>query len=301
MNLRTLLATGLATLVLASCTTVTKLAYSNAALAYNNIASMATWMVDEYVDLDGRQKDWVRERLARVMAWHRAQELPRYRQFLEHALRESSEPFTAREIDEAFQDLRGHYRRMVEHLLPDVADFFLQLDPDQVAQMEKKFTDDNRKFVRESVKGTPEERAERRAQRFANHMEAWVGDLSRAQHALVERHFRAIPDYVEERLAERRFRQGETLALLRARGDKAAMVAGLRRLLVDTEGWRRPEFTRALKDRDQRMFALIAELSGTLSPAQRAHLQERIRRYLHDIGELTAPRAAGPRGPTPVS
>lgn len=276
---------------LASCTTVTRLAYSNAALAYSNLASMATWMVDDYVDLDGRQKDWVRERLARVMAWHRAQELPRYRQFLEHALKESAEPFTPGEIADAYDDLRGHYRRMVEHLLPDVADFLLQLDAEQVAQMAKKFEDDNRKFVRESVKGTPEERLERRVDRFANHMDAWLGEVTREQRALVARHYRGMDDFIEERLADRKFRQSETLALIRARAGKPAMVAGLRRLLVETDDWRRPEYRQQLKDRDRRMFALLAELSGTLSPHQRAHLQDRIRQYLRDIGSLTAPRA----------
>lgn len=277
--------------VLASCSTATRLAYSNAALAYSNLASMATWMVDDYVDLDGRQKDWVRERLSRVMAWHRAQELPRYRQFLEHALKESAEPFTAEEIADAYDDLRAHYRRMVEHLLPDVADFFLQLDADQVAQMAKKFEDDNRRFVRESVKGTPEDRLERRVDRFANHLDAWLGEVTREQRALIARHYRGMDDFIEERLADRKYRQSETLVLIRAHRGKPEMVAGLRRLLVESDGWRRPEYRQQLKDRDRRMFTLIADLSATLSPRQRAHLQERIRQYLRDIGSLAVPHA----------
>ena len=52
----------LAALLVAACGTLTKLAYANASLAYKSLAPMATWMVDEYVDLDGYQKDWVRER-----------------------------------------------------------------------------------------------------------------------------------------------------------------------------------------------------------------------------------------------
>jgi 3-methyladenine DNA glycosylase AlkC len=248
---------------------------------------MATWMVDEYVDLDGQQKDWVRGRLTRVMQWHRAHELPQYRKFLEHVLEESSEPFTVAEIADAYGDLREHYHRMVEHLLPDVADFFLQLDPEQVAQMEKKFTDDNRKFVRESVKGTPDDRVRRRAEKFVNHLDSWLGHVSDAQRDLVEQRFRQIPDFVEERLADRRFRQAETLALVRSKPDKAAMIAGLRRLLIDTESWRRPEFQRQMRERDQRMFELVAAVSTTLTPDQRHHLQDRIRRYLKDISQLT--------------
>lgn len=277
----------LAATLLAGCAAMTKLAYSNATLAYANLAPMATWMVDEYTDLSGGQKDWVRQRLTRVMQWHRAHELPEYRRFLEHVLQESREPFTTQEIGAAYADLRTHYHHMVEQLLPDAADFFLQLDADQVAQMEKKFDEDNKKFLRESAKGTPEERVQRRADKLANHLESWLGEVSREQRALLVQRLRQMDDFVEERLADRKYRQHETLALIRARPSKEQMVKGLHRLLVDTESWRRPEFARQMRQRDDQMFALLAALSETLSPQQREHLQKRIRAYLSDISKLT--------------
>ena len=276
----------LAAFLVAACGTLTKLAYSNATLAYKSLAPMATWMVDEYVDLDGYQKDWVRERLNRVMAWHRANELPQYRKFLEHVLAESSEPFTVDEIAAAYGDLRDHYHRMVEHLLPDVADFFLTLDADQVAQMEKKFDDDNRKFVKESTSGTPADRVKKRADKFNQHLDAWLGRVTPEQKTLVLQRMELIPDFVEDRLADRRYRQAQVLALIRAKASKPQMVEGLRRLLVDTESWRRPEFQKRMRERDQRTFELMAALSKTLTPEQRSHLQGRIRRYLSDISSL---------------
>ena len=275
-----------ACLVLAACATLTKLAYSNASLAYSNLAPMMAWMVDEYVDVNGSQKDWVKDRIARVMSWHRSHELPEYRRFLERVLAESREPFTVQEIADGYREIRLHYERTVEQVLPDVADFFLQLDSMQVVQMEKKFADDNRKFVRESLKGTPQERRERRMKRFVMHMESWLGELNDPQEELVATYYRELPDYVEERLAERRFRQTETLALIRARPSRDEMVAGLRRLFVDTS-WRRPEFARKLRERDQRFFEMFAKLSATLTPHQRAHLQGRIKGYMRDINEIS--------------
>ena len=277
-----------ACLALSACAALTKMAYSNAAMAYSNLAPMATWMVDDYVDLHGTQRDWVRERITRVMQWHRSTELPAYRRFLEHVLQESTEPFTVQEIAEAYADLRTSYHRMVEHMLPDVADFFMQLDVDQVAQMEKKFADDNRKFVRDSVKGTPEERRDRRIRKLVDHLDGWLGSVSDAQKRLIDERYLALPDYVEERLADRRYRQGEILNLIRTRPGKDAVVAELRRLLIDTESWRRPEFKQRMRERDQRMFEMFAALSATLSPEQRAHLQGRIKRYVKDINTLTA-------------
>jgi len=112
--------------------------------------------------------------------------------------------------------------------------------------------------------------------------------VSDPQRSLIEERYRAIPDYVEERLADRRFRQTETLALMRAKPGKEAMVAGLRRLLIDTETWRRPEFVKRVRERDQRMFEMFAALSATLSTDQRHYLQNRIKRYMRDINTLTA-------------
>ena len=274
--------------LLAACAAMTKLAYSNAALAYSNLAPMMAWMVDEYVDVNASQKDWVRDRIARVMSWHRSYELPEYRRFLERVLAEAREPFTVQEIAEGYREIRLHYERTVEQVLPDVADFFLQLDSLQIAQMEKKLADDNRKFVRESLKGTPEDRRERRVKRFVMHLESWLGSLDDAQEDLVAAYYRDLPDFVEERLGERRFRQAEILALIRAKPSRDEMVAGLRHLFVNNEAWRRPEFARRMKERDQRFFEMFARLSATLTPAQRGHLQGRIRGYMRDITEISA-------------
>lgn len=290
-----------ASLLLTACGALTKLVYSNATLAYSNLAPMATWMVDDYVELSGGQKDWVRERITRVMQWHRSNELPQYRRFLERVLHESDEPFSVGEIAEAFGDLRLAYHRMAEQLIPDVADFLLQLDPEQLAQMEKKFAEDNRKFVKESLKGTPEERREKRIEKLVQHLEGWLGEVSDAQRQLIEQRYHALPENVEERLTERKLRQAGTLTLLRARPPRDEVVALLRKVMVDTDSWRRADYVERMRARDQRMFQLFASLSATLTPEQRSHLQGRIRRYVRDINTLTAgaPRSGGQ--PTPAS
>jgi hypothetical protein len=277
-------------LLLAGCGVLTKMAYSNVAFAYNQFPPMLTWMIDGYVDMSGEQKEWMRDRVARMMDWHRAHELPEYRAFLEHVLAETSEPFTVEEIAGAYRDLRKYYHVTIEHVLPDAADFLLRLDAAQVAQMEEKFADDNRKFVKESLKGTPDERRARRVKQFVGHLDGWLGSVTDEQRAIVARSYESIPDLVEERLADRKVRHAETLALIRAKPAREQMVAGLRRLLVEADSWRRPEFVKKLNERDQRFFELLSKVSATLSAEQRAHLQARIRSYMKDIGKLNAER-----------
>ncbi|HSN20461.1 MAG TPA: DUF6279 family lipoprotein [Usitatibacter sp.] len=259
-----------------------RLAYMNASLAYSQATPLIAWTVDGYVDLTHEQRDWLHARLDRAMAWHRARELPEYSRFLASVADRSDRAFTDEEVAKAWADVREDYRRVVERILPDAADFLLTLDERQLANMQRRFDQDNRKFVKESTRGTPAERQAQAAKRAAGHLEEWVGDLQPSQRAIVAAWAQALPPLVEERLADRRYRQSETIALARTR-DRERIIAGLHRLLLETDAWRRPERREKFAARERATLHMIAVLSATLTPAQRAHLKGRIRGYMQDI------------------
>ena len=306
MNLRNVRATLVMCLVLglAACSsaTLTRMAYNNAALAYTNLGPMLTWMVDDYVDLDqGGREDWVRARLDRVLAWHRAEELPRYRALLETILAKSDAPFRVEDIADKQREIREGYHRVLDHVIPDTAEFLATLDSTEVAQLERKFDEDNRKYVRETIRGTREERVERRVKRFIGHLESWVGSLEASQRELVKERYRELTDLTEDLLGERRYRQGETLALVKARSSRAQHEASLRKLFVQSDSWRRAEYRQKLRERDLKVHTMIADLSATLTERQRAAMQKRIRGLIRDIDNLST-RSAGTRtAATPAS
>ncbi len=272
-----------AALLAAACT---RLAYLSPALAYSNATRMLTWTVDDYVGLSHPQNDWLHAHLDRAMAWHRASELPRYRRFLASVAERSGRPFSEAEVAQAWEDLRADYRRVVARVLPEAADFLATLDRRQLARLERKFADDNRKLVKESG-ASPGERRARATRKMIGHLEEWVGRLDEAQRGIVAEREGALPPVLEERLADRRYRQLETIALARSR-DPGKIVAGLRRLLIDTDTWRRPEYRAKLEVRERATLRMIAELSATLTPAQRSHLRERIGGYMRDITRLAS-------------
>lgn len=274
-------------LVLASCS-LTGLVFSNVTIAYNNATPVIAWMVDDYVDLSDAQKSWMRERLSRTIAWHRAQELPEYRRFFATVSAQVQDNISVEEARAAHREVRERYHRLLEHMLPDMAQLLAQLDADQVAQIERKFAASNRRIVKESLEGTPEERQGRRVKRYIAQLQQWTGRLNRAQRELVAARVPTMPEFLEERLGERRFRQGGFVELARARPPREEAIAALRRLLIDTDSWRRPEYQQKLRERDQQLFEMIAALSATLTPDQREHLQDRLHGFVRDITELIA-------------
>lgn len=257
-------------------------------IAYTNATPLIAWNVDDWFDLQPGQKDWLRERVGRLMAWHRASELPEYRRFLQDVLARSADGVSEEDARWAYVAMRSYYRRAMERMLPDMAEFVRQLDAAQAAHLEHRFAEGNEKLVRESLQGTPAERRERRARRFTGYFEDWTGRLSAAQRELVATHLAAIAETADEWMADRRLRQSATLALIRARPSQDEAIAALRRILVDAESWRRPEYAAKLKERDQRMFALIGALGATLTREQREHFAKRVQGYLHDIDHLVA-------------
>jgi hypothetical protein len=282
----------LAAVVLSGCASsmLTRLTYANASLAYNNLSPMLTWTVDGYLDLKDVQEDWVRARLSGMVEWHRKEELPQLRRYLENALAKTAGPFTAEEVAPFWRELRAHYYKVVEHAMPDMAELLLGLDAEQATQLERKFADDNEKYQRDSLRGTPDERRRKRMRRFLDHLEAWVGSLDDEQREIVEAGYRDIPDLSDEILGERRFRQGEIMALVRAKGPADEAAVKLKYLLVEAEKWRRAEYVDKIRARDKRAFELLANLSAKLNDDQRAALQKRIRGFIRDIDTLTRPR-----------
>jgi len=279
----------LAALAAAACT-FTQLAYSNIGLAYNNAAPMLTWMVGDYVDMSDDQKEFVRERFASAFAWHRARELPEYHRFFEKVLAQAQDNITVEEAAEDHRELRRYYHRSVERLLPDMADFLLQLDSLQARQMEKRFDKGNRRMVGDSSEGSAQERLDKRVGQFVTHLEQFIGSVSDEQRDMVRAYLAGLGENVDERLADRRYRQSRILLMVQTKPPREEVVAELRRLFIDTHAWRSPEYRQKLRERDVALFDLIARLSASLTPEQRAAFQRRVRGFMRDINEIVAIR-----------
>lgn len=257
-------------------------------LAYVNAPPLALWYLGGYVDMSDTQKTWVKERLSRQIAWHRQAELPQYQRAIEQLIVKVESRVSVEDARATYKLAREYYDRTLEHLLPDMAEFVIMLDESQLARMEKKFSDDNRKIVKDSTKGTPDDRTEKRAKKYVEQFEEWTGRLSPAQREIVLNGVKTLPDLSSERVGDRKYRQGEILRLIRAEPPREQLITQLRRLLIDTESWRRPEYTQKLRARDERIIEIISELTATLTPEQRASVQRKMRSYVRDISSIIA-------------
>ncbi len=278
--------------LLATACTLTQLAYSNVPMAYNTAAQMVSWMLADYVDMSDDQKDFVRDRVSRAFAWHRARELPEYRAFFERVLAQAEDNISVEEAAAIQRDLRDYYHRAVERLLPDTAEFLARLDSLQVKQLERRFDKENRKMVGDANEGVPDERHEKRLERFVTHLEQFTGPLNDSQRAMVSAYIASQSEMIAERLADRRYRQAGLLKLVQARPPREEAVAELRRLFIETDSWRNADYQKKLRARERQLCELVSKISTSLTPDQRVAFQRRVRGFMRDITEITASRGS---------
>ena len=181
--------------VLVSCTVVR--------VAYESADEYLHYRANQYLDLDAKGSQELEERIAEFFAWHRKNALPHYARLSDEAAKRVSTRLAAEDIAWGYDTLLAHARQSLRVGAERIAPLLDRLTPRQIAQIEKRFAEDNRKFAKEHLKGTEAERRKRRAKRVEQRLEDWVGRLSQEQQQKVQRFAERVPLYDELRERDR--------------------------------------------------------------------------------------------------
>ena len=253
-------------------------------LAYNNAEPFLRWQAGRYLDLKNDQAEEFNARLAAFLAWHRSSALPQYAHLAGDAGRRLERGASLADMVWSYDAIRQQAREALRRAGADTGDFLDRLTPAQIEQLERRFAEDNLKFAREWLEGTPEEQRARRLKRLTHTLEDWLGELSDAQRERVRQFNEAAPLNGGMRDRERHRRQAELLAMLRAR-------ESARRLADWAAEWdrgREPGFARVNREFTDGLLAMLADLERSLSPRQRALAVARLREYARDFQLLAA-------------
>jgi Family of unknown function (DUF6279) len=244
--------------------------------AYNNADTWLRWQAGRYVVLEGDQVQEFDRRLASFLAWHRAEALPQYARLAAEAGARLERGATREDMEWGYDALSQQAREGLQRAAGEFGELLERLSPAQIAQIERRFAEENRKFAREWLEGTPEARRARRHERLTGLLQDWLGDLDDAQREQVRRYSESAPLSGERRDLERRRRQAELVALLHA-GESAHWLGAW------ALGWERARGADGFLD-------MLADLERSLNPRQRAHVIARLRGYGRNFHVLAAAR-----------
>lgn len=268
------LALAAAALLLAGCSALR--------LAYDNANVYVKYRAGQYLDVKGAQDRELAQRIDSFFAWHREAALPEYARIAEEAAARVAKGLSHEDLVWGYDSLVAHARLSLHAAAQRIAPLLDRLTPEQVAYMEKGFAEDNRKFARENLRGSEGDRRKRRAQRVEERLEDWVGNLSQAQVERVRQYSERAPLSGELRGRDHKRLQAEVLAMVRAR--RARMLLPER--AANWRDGRDPQLISANEAGRRELYALLLDLDRSLSPAQRARAQERLRRYAADFEAL---------------
>ncbi|MBI3068023.1 MAG: hypothetical protein HYY79_03840 [Betaproteobacteria bacterium] len=236
-------------------------------IGYGQLDTILAWTLDEYFDLDPRQKHELNVRLDRLLEWHRYEQLPDYARFLTATkARLQQRPMTREDMVWFLDGVRARYRAIVERGVADAADILATLAPEQLHALEKHFEKVNRRFAREfRLDATAEER--RRAYAVS----------------------RALPQVGALRQQDRMRRQREFVDLLKLRANRAEFLPKLKAWLSDWEQGRSADYTRAWNEHIDRRIDMYVAIDRMLTPGQRARVLTRLQDYIDDFYALSEP------------
>jgi len=251
-------------------------------IAYDNADTLIRWRANNYFDFEGGQVEELDRRVAAFLDWHRAAALPQYARIARDAAVRVERGLTLADVEWAYAALEAQAREALRAGARGAAPLLDGLQPEQIAHLERRLAEENRSFARENLRGGPGERRERRLKRTIERLEDWMGELGAEQEALVRRYNETAPMFSELRDRDRKRRQAELVALLRAREAR-------KRLADWAAGWdqnREPAYAAAFHEWRASYAGLLARLDRTLSPEQRRAAAERLRAFAADFEHL---------------
>lgn len=255
-------------------------------LAYNNADVVLRWQADHYFDMEGEQSEQLDRRVAALLAWHRAEALPQYARLAEEMAARLQRGIKRQDLEWSYDALREQIRLTLVAAAGESAGLLDRLGPEQIEHFERRLADDNRKFAKEEVQASVDERHKRRMKRNLERLEEWFGPLDDAQEERLRQYEARAPLTGALRERDRKRRQAEFLAMLRARDAKRRLAPWLERWESDRE----PAYAQAMHATRNEYMQLLLDIDRTLSAEQRAHAVARLRRF----GELFDSLARAP-------
>lgn len=277
-------------------------ACSSLRLGYNNADTLLAYTLDSYLDLDDQQSRLAKERLGKLIDWHRSTQLAGYAQLVNDAHRRVAAQGPELSVDDvlAYQQQMGARLATVgEQAAPALAELAMTLTPAQIARFAERLSSDTSKARREMLKIAGRETTEDRVKRYAERAQSWLGPLSKTQLELVHASLASRPDTAARWMLERERRQSLLISTLQRiyaeRATPELATLWLRNYFaelgepadlehrVTVMAWRRAN------------AELMARLINSATPEQRAALSRKLRDYASDFNALAAEANGGSR------
>jgi len=267
---------------------------SSIQIGYNQSDTLLRWWIDDHLDLNDSQAEFVSSALKSQLTWHRQNVMPKLGDDLQKLRRKLAKPLTKADVLESFQDIRKHSYMTVEHFSKDFSRLALMLQPEQLKVMEKKFQSSNEKYRKEFMSGSPQKQNDKRIERVIDRTENFFGSLSKEQEQQIAKIVLNHPVDMDAVFKERLRRQRELLQLLRKVVNEKPSSENVEQLFLNYvrnfEYGTNSENKETIQKRTDQFSEMIAQITELMDDKQRRHAQHKVGDWADDVKNLVTQR-----------
>lgn len=260
---------------------------SQIGLTYRHLDFIIPWSLNDYLDMNASQKDWLDERLKEHLSWHCTTQIPGYLDWLDRlqGMVENNQ-VNQEQLKARTAEARQAIATLSKEITPSAVELLRQLDDQQVAEMEAAFAKDQRKHEDEYVDQPLDKQISERAQRMEKRLTPWMGKLNAAQQARVMQWSTSLGEQNRLWIDNRAHWQSLLLAAVKQRnaGDFDQKIASL---LQDRQTFWTPEYRATYDHTEQAAISLIADLMAQSTAEQRQKLLAKIADVRKDFTDLS--------------
>ena len=261
-------------------------------LAYNQAPDLTYWWLDGYFDFNEQQTPKLRDELAKLFAWHRANELPKTANLLADAAKRMPGEISATQACMWYGQARGLIDNVSDQALPALAELASSITPDQIVHMQRKYSKVNDEYMRDYIQGSPASREAKRLKQSMDRSESLYGKLEEAQIAAIKQVLAASSFDAAASLKERQRRQQELIDILKnlaalkvtPQASQQVLKAYIQRTWESPD----PAYRAYVQRLTQQACQSFASIHASTTPAQRANAARVLKAYEADLRILAA-------------
>lgn len=260
-------------------------ACSSTTFFYNRLDFLVPWYVDDYVDLDSRQKQHLDGLLEPFLAWHRYRELPDYLKILQSFESTLDQPQTPQMIAHVFNEFESAWLRLEGESLDWLLDLGGQLSDEQIEELIEELWERQEEYEEEYLERTDEEFYEDSYDSALENAREYLGPLSDAQREILFEFSRSLLRSDSAWLAARA-QWLEELAVLLER--KPQWQQRVRKAVAMQRENPSPEYSRIYEHNLTQIYEVIARILDGRSERQDRHLRDSLSSLQEDLEKLIA-------------
>ena len=255
-------------------------------LAYNNLDWLASWYLDDFVELTDQQEEEFERRLSAILIWHREEELPQYKAQLLLLEQQLQSPDThVLQWSQHIQNISAHWLRIRNKASLDMAIMAPDLSNEQVNAFFAALKEHNQEKREEFDEMPAQEIQEKRIENIVEKFEEHMGWVSPAQLAVIEQYVASSNKTPLVYLAySDRFQLGLKKTFIEV--DKSQLSSHLYELLSHPEQFKLAKTLQGDTSEKRLVANMLQQVHASANEEQLEYLKREIRELIELIDQL---------------